>query len=96
MSAYIIAQIFVEDAESYRNYMRGFRAMFGGYRGAVLVADDNIEVIEGDWPYNRTAVIRFDDADEARRWYQSDAYQAAALHRLSSARTNLILAQGLD
>ena len=96
MSAYVIAQIAIEDPEAYRNYGRAFRAMFGDYRGAVLVADDAVEVIEGTWPYTRTAIIRFDDADEARRWYHSDAYQAAAQHRFAGARTNLILAQGLD
>jgi uncharacterized protein (DUF1330 family) len=39
-------------------------------------------VLEGDWPYTRTAIIRFADDAEAKRWYNSPEYQAAAKFRL--------------
>ena len=96
MSVYVIAQVNIHDADKYALYVKGFIAMFADYRGAVVVADDKVEVIEGAWPYARTAVIRFDDDAEARRWYHSEAYQVAAAHRFGSATTNLIIARGLD
>ena len=96
MSTYVIAQVDIHDADEYALYVKGFMAMFAGYRGAVLVADNNVGVVEGNWPYGRTAVIRFEDEAEAKRWYHSDAYQAAAAHRQNGATTNLIIAHGLD
>ena len=95
MSVYLIAQINVHDREEYKKYTKGFLAMFGGYKGEVIVADESAEVIEGEWPYQRTVIIRFDDEAEARRWYNSPEYQAAAQHRLKGATTNLLLTKGL-
>ena len=95
MSAYVIATIVIHDAVEYKNYIKGFRAMFGGYKGEVLVVEEAPQVLEGEWPFTRTAVIRFEDEAEAQRWYHSPEYQAAAKHRFGSATTNLIIANGL-
>lgn len=96
MSAYVVAQIDVTDAALYADYIRVFGASFGDFDGAVLVADNAVEVVEGEWPCSRTAVIRFNSMAEARRWYHSETYQAAARFRHAGTRTNLIFAQGLD
>ena len=96
MSAYVIATIVIDDPKEYKNYIRGFRALFGNYKGKVLVVEEAPHVLEGDWPYTRTAVIRFEDEAEALRWYHSPEYQAAAQYRYNSSRTNLILAKGMD
>ncbi len=95
MSVYVIAQVDILDPVEYKNYIKGFRAMFGGYKGEVLVVDEAPQILEGTWPCTRTAVIRFDDEAEAKRWYNSPEYQAAAMFRFKSAKTNLILARGL-
>ena len=94
MSVYIIAQIDIRDAAEYANYVAGFRAMFRGFRGEVLVADENPQIFEGEWPWTKVAVIRFDDEAEALRWYRSPEYQVAAQFRLRSSHTNLLLAKG--
>ena len=95
MSVYVIATITISDPEEYKNYIKGFRALFGNYKGEVLVVEEAPQVLEGEWPFTRTAVIRFDDEAEAKRWYDSPEYQAAAMFRFRSAKTNLILAKGL-
>lgn len=94
MSVYIIAQVQIHDQEEYGKYIEGFRALFGAYKGEMLVVDEAPQVLEGEWPYTRTGVIRFEDEAEAKRWYNSPEYQAAAKFRFNSATTNLILAKG--
>ena len=94
-SAYVIAQIEIHDRAEYQHYIDGFRALFGGYRGEVLVVEEQPTVLEGEWNCTRTAVIRFDSEAEALRWYRSPEYQAAAQYRFRSAKTNLLLAKGL-
>ncbi len=96
MSAYILAQIDIHDREQYAKYVEGFRECFGRYKGRVVVADEAPQLLEGQWPWTRTAVIRFDDEQEAVRWYRSDDYQAAARYRFEGATTNLVLVRGLD
>jgi uncharacterized protein (DUF1330 family) len=95
MSFYVIAQVDIRDREEYNKYVAGFRAMFADYRGEVLVADEAPQVIEGEWPWTKTVVIRFDDEAEAKRWYHSPQYQAAAKFRFKSANTNVIMAKGI-
>jgi uncharacterized protein (DUF1330 family) len=95
MSVYAIAQITIHDRAEYAKYVAGFRALFGNYRGEVLVVEEAPEVLEGEWNCTRTAVIRFEDAAEAHRWYHSPEYQAAAHFRFGAATTNLIFAKGL-
>ena len=95
MSVYIIAQIDIHDQNEYDKYAQGARPLFPGYRCEVLVADEAPNLLEGEWPYNKTVVIRFEDEAEALRWYRSPEYQAIIKFRLNSSKTNLILAKGL-
>jgi len=94
MSAYIIALIEIHDRDEYKKYQEGFRAIFSQYDGEILVVEEAPTLLEGQWPYTRTVVIRFSDEKEAKRWYESDQYQTLARHRFLAAKTQLILAKG--
>ena len=94
MSAYIIAQIEIHDRDEYGKYQEGFFDIFSQYKGEILVRDEAPTVLEGEWSYTRTVVIRFSDENEAKRWYESDQYQTLLQHRFRAAKTNLILAKG--
>jgi uncharacterized protein (DUF1330 family) len=96
MSIYVIAQVDIHDAQEYRKYVSGFLKSFSQFKGEVLVVEDAPTILEGAWPWTRTAVIRFDNEAEARRWYDSPEYQAAAQFRLRAATTHLILAKGVS
>ena len=94
MSAYIIALLVIHDREEFDKYREGFREIFSQYNAEILVVEEAPTVLEGEWPYTRTVVLRFADENEAKRWYESDQYQALVQHRFRAARTNLILAKG--
>jgi uncharacterized protein (DUF1330 family) len=94
MSAYIIALIEIHDRDEYKKYQEGFREIFSQYKGEILAVEEAPTVLEGEWPYTRTVVIRFSDENEAKRWYESDQYQTLVQHRFRAAKTNLILAKG--
>lgn len=95
MAVYIIAQIAIRDRAGYDKYQAGFQAVFADYAGELLVVEENPTVVEGEWPYTRTVLMRFPSADEARRWYESPAYQAIARHRHGAATTNAVIVEGL-
>lgn len=95
MSVYIVASIAVQDWEEYGRYQAGFLDIFAKYRGELLAVSDEPRVIEGDWPYTRAVIIRFPDADEARRWYESPEYQAIAQHRWRGSKGTVIIMNGL-
>lgn len=94
MPAYIVGQVSVHDLVEYNKYLAGFFEAFAPFEGRVLVASDQVDVIEGEWPKTRTVVLEFPSMDHAKRWYNSPAYQAVAQHRFKAATSNLILTEG--
>ena len=97
MSAYMIAQINVHDAEEYQKYLAGFLPIFERYGGELLVTSrSETEVIEGEWAYPRTVIMKFPSLEQARRWHDDPDYQALAEHRRRSAQANLVLVEGVS
>ena len=96
MSAYMIAQISIDDAEEYQHYLAGFMPIFERYGGELLATSKNrTEVVEGEWAHPGTVIMKFPSPEQARRWYEDPDYQALALHRHTSARANLVLVEGI-
>lgn len=96
MTCYLIAQINVHDREGYRRYLEGFEQVFKDYDGAVLAAEREPTVLEGDWPCQRTVLMSFRDMKEARRWYDSPQYQTLARQRQGASDSNIVLVRGME
>jgi len=94
MPAYVIALLVIKDREGYNEYRAGVHEILTKYNGEILVSNEDFEVIEGEWPYTKTVVIRFPSVEEAKRWYKAPEYQEVAQHRFRSTKTNLILIEG--
>ena len=96
MSSYFIAQIKVHDQEEYDKYLAGYDEVFARYQGKVIVVDDDPTVLEGEWPYTRTIVIRFPNETAVRRWYDSPEYQMLVQHRHKGSQADIIIVQGRE
>ncbi len=97
MSAYMIAQIRIDDPEIYKRYLAGFMEIFQRYGGELLVTSSaETEVLEGSWALPRTVIMRFPDRDSALAWHSDPDYRALAEHRHRSAAANLVLVEGLE
>lgn len=96
MAAYFIAQIDVHDPDEYKNYLAGFMPIFERHGGEMLATSrSETEVIEGAWAHPRTVIMKFPSLEHAHRWHDDPDYQALAEHRRRSARTNLVLVDGV-
>jgi uncharacterized protein (DUF1330 family) len=87
----MIAQINIHDREEYSKYEEGFDEIFEKYKGMVVTVDEEPVVLEGQWPYGRTVLIRFPSEGEARRWFESDEYAELKRHRHRASEGNIIL-----
>jgi len=96
MPAYLIAQVTIHDPAVYEKYVAGFMDAFAPFGGRVLVAAEDVEVLEGTWPRARTVVLEFPSMEQAKRWYKSPNYQAIAQHRFKAATSSLVLAGGFE
>ncbi len=90
-AVYGVALIQIDDREGYSNYSRGFGPIFSRYRGEMLAMSESPTVIEGEWPWTRTVMIRFPSMAEFEAWYYSPEYQELAKLRHASSKGNLIL-----
>ena len=96
MAVYIVAQISIHDRAEYQQYEAGFFEVFARYTGELLAVSENPTVVEGEWPYTRTVLLRFPSAEEARRWYDSPEYQRIAQHRFRASKANAVLVEALE
>jgi len=94
MSCCFIAQIDIHDEAEYARYLAGYDEVFGRHEGEVIAVDDDVAVLEGDWPFSRTVVIRFPDRAALDRWYRSAEYQRLAAHRRAASTANIVAVQG--
>jgi uncharacterized protein (DUF1330 family) len=87
MSAYVIVEVDVADAEGYEEYRPLAGESVARHGGRFIVRGGKNEVWEGEWS-GRIVVLEFETLEAARTWYHSDDYQAAAAirHRTSTAR----------
>jgi uncharacterized protein (DUF1330 family) len=95
MTAYVVADIDVHDQEAYREYMALVPASLQPYGGRFLVRGGIHQTLDGEWQPQRLVVIEFPTADDARRWHQSQDYQAAMAIRHRTSTGSLVLVEGV-
>ncbi len=96
MSAYMIAQIEVNDSDEYSKYLSGFMPIFERYGGELLATSKcKTEVLEGQWAYPSTVIMKFPSREHARSWHVDPEYKKLVEHRLRSAQANLVLVDGM-
>ncbi len=96
MTVYVIAQLRFTKEELYRRYQARFGDVFKQFKGRLLAADEQPQVLEGAWPHNKIVVIEFPDAAEAERFVNSQAYQDISKDRIAGAETVSLLVKGFS
>jgi uncharacterized protein (DUF1330 family) len=91
---YVILTETIRDPAGMSAYGKAAGPTLGAHGGTVLVASQDIDVREGEWPATQTVVIAFESLDAARGWYESSEYQAAAALRHEAADSNVVLIAG--
>ncbi|MHC4233894.1 MAG: DUF1330 domain-containing protein [Planctomycetota bacterium] len=95
MAAYVIADIRVTDPVRYEEYKRLAAPTVAAHGGRYVVRGGAAEMLEGDWEPGRVVVLEFPSAEQARKWWSSDTYEAAKGIRRASAESRLILVEGV-
>ena len=95
MPAYMIVEIEILDLVGYEEYKNLTGATVEKYGGKYIVRGGKAEVLEGDWQPKRIVVLEFESAQRAKEWLNCEEYREPGKMRHRSARTNMILVQGL-
>ena len=96
MPAYLVGNVSVEDVEGFAEYSERVPETIERYGGTYRVRGGKFEVLEGSWAPTRLVVLEFDSFEQAKRWYESEEYQALVAIRQRCAATDLVLVEGLE
>ncbi len=94
MSAYVVVEIDVKDAQRYADYKTMVPASLEAYGGRFLVRGGTVESLEGAWEPSRFVILEFDSMERAKRWWDSDEYREARDLRQATADTRMIVVEG--
>lgn len=96
MSAYVIGQLDIFEPEGYQDYLAGFMPIFERHGGELLATSkQETEVLEGNWAYPRTVLMRFPSVAAAHAWHDDPDYRALAEIRHRTAHANLVIVHGM-
>lgn len=97
MPGYFITHFTVNDAATYDRYVEAVVPTIQAHGGKVLVATEDIQVIEGDVAHGRIVVVEFPSVADAEAWRATPEYKAAAEIRESATQTHsIILVAGFE
>lgn len=95
MTAYIIADVTVTDAEKMANYREWSTKAIQEHGAKVLVRGGAIEVLEGPWSPTRLVVMAFDTAEQAKAYYNSQTYTHARTLREGAGVMRMVVVEGV-
>jgi uncharacterized protein (DUF1330 family) len=93
---YALVTELICDPAGYRSYVEKAVHTIQRAEGRIIVADDSPTVLEGQWHGSRTVVLEFESVEAARRWYDSDDYQAVVGLRHAAAQSNVVILSGFE
>jgi uncharacterized protein (DUF1330 family) len=95
MAAYVINDMEITDPVVFEQYRQTTPATLVQYGGRFIVRGGAIEPLEGAWSPRRLVILEFATAAQARAWIDSPEYAPARRLRQASARSSMILVEGL-
>jgi uncharacterized protein (DUF1330 family) len=95
MSAFIVVEVEVLDKDRYETYKQMVPPSLEAYGGRFLVRGGWVETLEGEWSPKRLVILEFPSMEQAKAWWGSEEYSEAKGLRQATARTQMVLAEGV-
>ncbi len=95
MPTYIIVEVKIHDPVQYEDYKKLTPISLAQYQGKFIVRGGKTETLEGDWDPQRIVVLEFPNATLAKNWWASEEYTPAKALRHRTAKSKMILVEGL-
>jgi uncharacterized protein (DUF1330 family) len=96
MTCYFVAQIRIHDQNEYEKYLEKVDDIFSKYKGEYLAVDETPALLEGNWNYKKSVLIKFKSKQDFEEWYYSEEYQGILKYRLNASDCDTILIDGFD
>jgi len=91
----VIVEIEVTEPVGYEEYKKGAESTVHQYGGKYIVRGGATEVLEGDWQPKRLVILEFPSMEGAKEWLNCEEYREPRAMRHRTARTNMLLVDGV-
>ena len=95
MSAFLLADIEVQDPEGYQEYIKLVPPLVEKHGGVYRARGGECIVKEGNWQPRRTVLMEFPNRAAAEAFCDDPAYAPIKAIRLRTSDTNLVIFDGL-
>jgi uncharacterized protein (DUF1330 family) len=95
MTAYVIVDIEVTNADGYEEYKKLAPPAVALYGGKYIARGGRTEVLEGNWSPNRLVILQFENIEQAKAWLNSPEYSEARSMRHKYAKSNMMVIEGV-
>ncbi len=96
MSAFIIVDTKIKDAEAYEEYKALARPIAEKFGGVYRTRGGDMEILESDlWSPTRIVIVEFPDMESASKFANSEEYAPVKAIRHANAECTLIIVDGL-
>jgi uncharacterized protein (DUF1330 family) len=95
MSAYVIGNFKVLDAERYKEYVGPSAAAVAAHGGRFIARGGKAEALEGNVAADRVVILEFPSYEQAKDWWESELYYAPKMLRQSASEGSMILVDGV-
>lgn len=96
MPAYVLVDVEIDDPETYTEYKKLTPAAIAAYGGRFLARGGRTVSLEGQWDPERVVVLEFESVERAQEWWASQEYAPAKALRQRSARTKMLIVEGVQ
>jgi len=91
MSAFVLVEVNIQDALVYEEYKKLTPGSVEADGGKFVIRGNPVQVLEGEWKYDRLVMIEFPTSEIALEWYNSKEYQTAKKIRENAASANFFV-----
>ena len=96
MSAFIIVDTKIKDAEAYEEYKKLARPIAEKYGGIYRTRGGDMEILESDlWTPTRIVIVEFPSVETAKQFVNSDEYAPVKAIRHANADCTFIIVDGV-
>ena len=96
MSAYLIANVEINDNEKIKEYLKKTPEVVKKHGGRFLVRGGEFWIAEGHWAPKRLVILEFESYEKAKEFWHSEEYRPLKKLRQSSATTDMIFVDGIS
>ncbi len=96
MSAFVIVDTNIKNAEAYEGYKAQAKPLVEKYGGAYRARGGALDVVENDlWSPTRIVIIEFPDMKSARDFVDSEEYAPVKAIRHANADCSVVIVEGV-